>query len=68
MVAYLSIGNVERLSQLGKVFVDVNCLQAPSISGQSFIKRNGVTLKDMKRIEREMSRVAIKAMKLAELP
>ena len=44
MVAYLSIGNVERLSQLGKVFVDVNCLQPPSISGQTFIKRNGVTL------------------------
>lgn len=44
MVAYLSIGNVERLSQLGKVFVDVNCLQPPSVSGQTFIKRNGVTL------------------------
>lgn len=46
-VTYLSISDVEGLSQLGKVFIDVNGLQSPTISSQTFVKRNGVTLKDI---------------------
>lgn len=48
MVEYLSVSDVESLGQLGKVFVDVNCLQPPAVSSQTFVKRNSVALKDIK--------------------
>ncbi|KAF3849602.1 hypothetical protein F7725_019321 [Dissostichus mawsoni] len=38
--ASLAYGN-KRLSQLSKVFVDMNRLQPPAISSQTFVKRNG---------------------------
>ena len=48
-VRYLSVSDVERLSQLGKVFIDVNRLQPPTISSQTFVERNGVALREKTR-------------------
>lgn len=44
-VQYLSVCNVEGLGQLGEVLIDVNCLQAPAVSGQTFVEWNGVALR-----------------------
>lgn len=62
--AHLSISDVERFSKLGKVFIDVNRLQAPSISSKTLVQRNGVTLTDNEQIKREVLMQTKKPVKI----
>lgn len=51
---YLSVGDVESFGELGKVLVDVDCLQASTIGCQSFVQRNRVTLEEINGVIREV--------------
>jgi len=44
---YLSFCNVQSIRQLGKVLIDVDGLQASSVSSQTPVQRNGVTLRNL---------------------
>lgn len=54
MEVHLSVGDVESFGQLGKVLVDVDRLQAPTVGCQTFVQRDRVTLEDIDRVDTEV--------------